>query len=121
VTQSRLQRIHTLGCLILAALAATGCQKKAAAPAGGPQMQALPVQTITVTMAPVAQSSEYVATIKSRRSATMQPQVSGSLTVVHVRSAATAGRGRFAARHRAPEEGSLRLRHHRGRPPEQAV
>jgi RND family efflux transporter MFP subunit len=86
VTQSRLQRIHTLGCLILAALAATGCQKKAAAPAGGPQMQALPVQTITVTMAPVAQSSEYVATIKSRRSATMQPQVSGSLTVVHVRS-----------------------------------
>jgi RND family efflux transporter MFP subunit len=37
-------------------------------------------------MAPVAQSSEYVATIKSRRSATMQPQVSGSLTVIHVRS-----------------------------------
>ncbi len=49
-------------------------------------MQALPVQTITVTMAPVAQSSEYVATVKSRRSATMQPQVSGSLTVIHVRS-----------------------------------
>jgi RND family efflux transporter MFP subunit len=72
--------------LILAGLAATGCQKKSAAPAGGPQMQALPVQTITVTMAPVRQSSEYVATIKSRRSATMQPQVSGSLTVIHVRS-----------------------------------
>ncbi len=49
-------------------------------------MQALPVQTITVSMAPVAQSSEYVATIKSRRSATMQPQVSGSLTAIHVRS-----------------------------------
>ena len=49
-------------------------------------MQALPVQTVKVTMAPVAQSSEYVATIKSRRSATMQPQVSGSLTVIHVRS-----------------------------------
>ena len=70
----------------MAGLAATGCQKKSAAPAGGPQMQALPVQTITVTMAPVRQSSEYVATIKSRRSATMQPQVSGSLTVIHVRS-----------------------------------
>ena len=71
---------------MLAALAATGCQKKSSAPAGGPQMQALPVQTITVSMAPVAQSSEYVATIKSRRSATMQPQVSGSLTAIHVRS-----------------------------------
>jgi RND family efflux transporter MFP subunit len=72
-------------CATLAALALTGCQKKPAA-AGGPEMQALPVQTETVSMAPVAQSSEYVATIKSRRSTTMQPQVSGSLTVIHVRS-----------------------------------
>jgi len=49
-------------------------------------MPGLPVQTFTVTMAPVAQSSEYVATIKSRRSATLQPQVSGSLTQIYVRS-----------------------------------
>jgi RND family efflux transporter MFP subunit len=63
---------------------ATGCQKKQAA--AGPAMQGLPVQTVTVAMAPVSASSEYVATIKSRRSATMQPQVSGSLTEIHVRS-----------------------------------
>jgi RND family efflux transporter MFP subunit len=37
-------------------------------------------------MAPVAQTSEYVATIKSRRSATLQPQVSGTLTAIHARS-----------------------------------
>jgi RND family efflux transporter MFP subunit len=37
-------------------------------------------------MAPVAQSSEYVATIKSRRSATILPQVSGMLTQILVRS-----------------------------------
>ncbi len=73
-----------MSCLALA-LAATGCQKKPAA-AAGPAMQGLPVQTATVAMAPVAQTSEYVATIKSRRSATMQPQVSGSLTAIHVRS-----------------------------------
>lgn len=73
-----------MGCLTLA-LAATGCQKKPAAAAGGGP-QGLPVQTFTVTMAPVAQTSEYVATIKSRRSATMQPQVSGALTAIHVRS-----------------------------------
>lgn len=66
-------------------LAATGCQKKAAAPAGA-GMQGLPVQTAAVTMEPVAQSSEYVATIKSRRSATILPQVSGMLTQILVHS-----------------------------------
>lgn len=49
-------------------------------------MQGLPVQTVTVAMAPVEQTSEYVATIKSRRSATLQPQVSGTLTEIHARS-----------------------------------
>jgi RND family efflux transporter MFP subunit len=71
--------------LILLGLAATGCQKKPVAPdAAG--MQAMPVQTAAVTIAPVPQSSEYVATIKSRRSATLQPQVSGILTQIRVRS-----------------------------------
>ena len=67
-------------------LAAMGCQKKAAAPAGAGAMQGLPVQTVAVTLSPVPQCSEYVATIKSRRSATLQPQVDGRLTQIHVRS-----------------------------------
>ena len=46
----------------------------------------MPVQTVAVSLAPVPQSSEYVATIKSRRSATMQPQVDGRLTEITVRS-----------------------------------
>jgi RND family efflux transporter MFP subunit len=49
-------------------------------------MQGMPVQTVAVTLAPVPQSSEYVATIKSRRSATLQPQVQGMLTQIHVQS-----------------------------------
>jgi RND family efflux transporter MFP subunit len=65
-------------------LAVTGCAKKPAAAGAG--TQAMPVQTATVALQPVAQSSEYVATIKSRRSATMQPQVSGVLTQIQVRS-----------------------------------
>src|ERR1700677_1678491 len=69
-----------------AALAVVGCQNKAAqGPAGG-GMQGLPVQTAAVTLSPVAQSSEYVATIKSRRSATIEPQVQGMLTQIHVKS-----------------------------------
>lgn len=49
-------------------------------------MRAMPVQTVAVSLAPVPQSSEYVATIKSRRSATLQPQVDGRLTDISVRS-----------------------------------
>jgi RND family efflux transporter MFP subunit len=71
--------------LALTALAATGCQKKAAAPAGA-GMQAMPVQTVAVSLSQVPQTSEYVATIKSRRSASMQPQVDGQLTRILVQS-----------------------------------
>ena len=46
----------------------------------------MPVQTVTITLAPVPQVSEYVATIKSRRSATLLPQVSGNLTKILVHS-----------------------------------
>jgi RND family efflux transporter MFP subunit len=80
-----LKRIHWMSCVVLVGLAATGCQKKPEAPAGA-GMQGLPGQTAAVTMVPVPQSSEYVATIKSRRSATMLPQVSGLLTQILVRS-----------------------------------
>jgi len=85
VTQGTLQRTYTIGFLILAGLLGTGCQKKPEANAK-PAMQGLPVQTVTVVLTPVAQMSEYVATIKSRRSATLQPQVSGSLTRILVHS-----------------------------------
>ena len=75
-----------MGLLVLGVLAGTGCQQKAAAPPAGAGMHAMPVQIAAVSLAPVPQSSEYVATIMSRRSATMQPQVSGRLTQIQVRS-----------------------------------
>lgn len=74
-----------IGCFVLAGFAATGCQKKPAAP-GGAGMHPMPVQTVAVTLSPVPQSSEYVATIKSRRSATIQSQVEGKLTQIRVSS-----------------------------------
>jgi RND family efflux transporter MFP subunit len=86
VTKSALHRIYGLGGLILLGMAAVGCQKPAAPPAGAGGMQALPVQTVLAAMAPVPQSSEYVSTIKSRRSATLIPQVSGILTGIQVQS-----------------------------------
>ena len=81
-----LKRNLGLICLFAAALATVGCQKKDAAPLAGAGMQGMPVQTATVTLSPVPQSSEYVATIKSRRSATLQPQVDGRLTGIRVHS-----------------------------------
>jgi len=78
-----LKPIISIGCLVLFGLAAVGCQKKPVAQAGA-GMQAMPVQTVAVTLAPVPLSSEYVATIKSRRSATLEPQVAGALTKIHV-------------------------------------
>jgi RND family efflux transporter MFP subunit len=74
--------------LVFALLAATGCQKKAAAPtgAGAAGGQGLPVQISTVALQPVPQSNQYVATIKSRRSTAIMPQVSGILTEILVHS-----------------------------------
>ena len=46
----------------------------------------MPVQTVTIAAQPVAQSDEYVATIKSRRSATLNPQVEGNLTQIAAHS-----------------------------------
>jgi RND family efflux transporter MFP subunit len=74
--------------MIFSALAAasliTGCRKPAPPPAAGGQ--AMPVAVESVTLAPVPQSDTFVSTIKSRRSATLQPQVEGNLTRINVRS-----------------------------------
>jgi RND family efflux transporter MFP subunit len=54
--------------------------------ASGPAPRPMPVQTSTVNLANVPRTDEYVATIKSRRSATIQPQVDGTLTRILVKS-----------------------------------
>lgn len=65
---------------------AAGCGSKPQKPAAAPGAQAMPVRTVSAEMQPVAQSSQYLATIKSRRSATISPQVSGVLTNIPVHS-----------------------------------
>ena len=82
-----LKRIFYFSSALLIALTAAGCQKTQQ-PDGpkGAGMQAMPVKTAVASMEPVAQSSEYMATIKSRRSATIVPQVSGLLTKILVHS-----------------------------------
>jgi RND family efflux transporter MFP subunit len=66
--------------------AVLACSKN---PAQGPQaagMQAMPVKVIEAKALPVNDASEYVATLKSRDSAVIMPQVDGQVTQIYVHS-----------------------------------
>src|SRR6202048_4563856 len=73
-----------IGLLALVVVTSSGCGKTEAKE---PAPQPLPVNTQTVNLTPVPRVDEYVATVKSRRSASIQPQVDGSLTRILVKSA----------------------------------
>lgn len=69
--------------ILFLSLMSIGCGKTKAEP---PAPQAMPVKTVNIDLAPVPRTDEYVATIKSRRSASIQPQVDGTLTKILVKS-----------------------------------
>ena len=78
---------------LLAALAVTApaCRQDASPPAAGAgggrgAAMALPVEAVTLAPKPVEQVTEFVGTIKSRHSITIQPQVEGFLTRIAVKS-----------------------------------
>jgi len=77
-------QLEAAGLLVLGvmALALAGC--KAAAAPSGPPPQAMPVMVAPVSLNPVPTTDTYVATIKSRRSATISPQVDGNITKISV-------------------------------------
>lgn len=75
--------LQLAGALASAALILVGC-KTAPKPAAAPQ--AMPVQVAPVTLSPVPTGDTYVSTIKSRRTANVQPQVDGNLTRIFVTS-----------------------------------
>src|SRR5262245_57423715 len=74
--------------LLSPVLAGLAC--RAAAPAAPPGM---PVKIETARAVDVDDSSEYVATLKSRGSAAIMPQVEGHITTIFVRSGAHVAEG----------------------------
>ena len=76
--------------LLAIALLAVDCGGAPAARGGPP---AMPVEVVTLAMRPVEQTTEFVGTVKSRRSATVQPQVEGFVTRILVRSGARVAPG----------------------------
>ena len=77
------RRRFAASCLFAAVALAGACGKQAG-PGGGPP--AVPVEVVTLAEHPVEQATEFVATVKSRRSTTVQPQVEGFVTRILVRS-----------------------------------
>ena len=74
-----------LATVVVAVLTLASCNKKELAQApSGPQ--AMPVQVKTATLQNVDDTTEYVATLKSRDSAVVMPQVEGIITQIFVRS-----------------------------------
>ncbi|HEV7502123.1 MAG TPA: efflux RND transporter periplasmic adaptor subunit [Vicinamibacteria bacterium] len=73
------------------ALAAGGCGGKPSGPAGG--MPPMPVEVVTLTQRPVEQTTEFVGTVKSRRSTTVQPQVEGFVVRILAKSGDRVGPG----------------------------
>lgn len=67
------------------ALACGGGQE--GGPPGGGAL-AVPVQVVTLALRPVEETTEFVGTVKSRRSTTVQPQVEGFVTRILVQSGA---------------------------------
>ena len=80
------RRVPVVALAGFAVALASGCKKADPPAAGAGAAQAMPVQVQPVSLNPVPMSDTYVATIKSRRSATLQPQVDGNLTKILVKS-----------------------------------
>jgi len=74
-----------LGLALSIAAAGVACRSSASDPhAQGPP--AIPVKVEVAREAPIRDSSDYVATLKSRDSAVIMPQVEGQITAIYVHS-----------------------------------
>jgi RND family efflux transporter MFP subunit len=81
--------VDCLALVCLAAIGVAGCGAKPASVSasgeGGPE-PAVPVQVQLVELKPISETTEYLAVLKSRHSATINPQVEGYITKIFVKS-----------------------------------
>ena len=108
----KLPRIFAFYSLVAMSVIVVACGGDAAQQAGpggpGGGMPPMPVETITLAAKPVEQTSDFVASLKSRRSSTIQPEVEGFITRIAVRSGQTVGRGAVLFEiDSAPEQAAL--------------
>src|SRR6476661_5755279 len=65
-------------------LAAVACNRTQGAAPGGMQMPPTPVELAVAKPSSVEDATEYVATLKSLHSTTVQPQIDGQITQIFV-------------------------------------
>jgi RND family efflux transporter MFP subunit len=75
-----------LGAGLAASVITVGCSGNAAQNPHASGPQGMPVKVLEATAVPVNDASEYVATLKSRDSAVIMPQVEGQITQIFVHS-----------------------------------
>jgi RND family efflux transporter MFP subunit len=92
LSSSGLCRLVHLACLAAALAAAAACGGGEAAPAAPPGRPPTPVQLAIIQEVPVAETTEYVATLRAIQSTSVKPQVDG-----HVRRIFVASGDRVAA------------------------
>ena len=77
----------TVSALVTLLVTGAACNKPDQPAAGGPpQMPPTPVALATASLAPIDDATEYVGTLKSLHSTTVQPQVDGQITQILVKS-----------------------------------
>ena len=84
VRASRLACSMALASFAIASLAACGAKSSADNAGGAPQ--AMPVQVLVASTEKIADTTEYLSILKSRHSATINPQVEGYVTKIFVKS-----------------------------------
>ena len=85
------RRLTAATFLLAGTVAAGGCGGPGPAAAGPPPPT--PVEAVTLSNAPVERTGEFVGTVKSRRSTTIQPQVDGIIRRIAVVSGARVAAG----------------------------
>ena len=79
-------RVTALLTPVLVALTLSACNRGGAAPAGAAGPPPAAVTLLTLQPKPVERASEFIATLRSLRSTTVQPEVEGSVTRIFVKS-----------------------------------
>jgi RND family efflux transporter MFP subunit len=81
----RVNRIATAAAAC-AALSAAACNRTQAPPPGAQGLPPTTVQFVVAQARPIEDATEYVATLKSLHSTTIQPQIDGQITRIDVKS-----------------------------------
>src|SRR6476620_7143160 len=74
-------------------VAAAACRSREQGPTGGGGFPPMPVKVVEARASTIPDTTEYVATLKSLRSTTVQPQVDGQITQIRVASGQRVAQG----------------------------